>query len=256
MSARGAISSFESLLRTARTVGAFRKRPERRYDYRGLLPGLLDAAGENVVAALIEDATRRRTKRELVRAVNRWLAQIGRVRLLPIRRLSQRARIYELRLRDLDSGRWANFADMGFGIGQALPVLVEGLRTPPGGILMVQEPEIHLHPDAQLAMADFLVDLVEGGRQVLVETHSENILLRVRNRLVSGRRQGRSARRLSPESVQLLYVDKAASGASNIRPIPVDALGQPVGWPSGFMEEATQERLAVMRALTSANESS
>jgi len=250
-SARRVIASFENLLLNTRTVGAFRKRPERRYDFHGVLPGLLDVAGENVVAALIEDATRRRAKRELARALNRWLAQIGRVRLLPIRRLSPRARIFELRLRDLDSGRWANFADMGFGIGQAFPVLVEGLRTPRGGILLVQEPEIHLHPDAQLAMADFLVDLVESGRQVVVETHSENILLRVRSRLLKARRRSRSKLRLSPEAVQVLYVDKATTGESTITPLQIDALGQVVGWPAGFMEEATKERLAVMRALSS-----
>ena len=249
--ARRTIGFFEELLHTSRTVGAFRKPPERRYDFHGVLPGLPDAAGENVVAALIEDTTRRRTKKELLRAVNRWLAQIGRVQLLPIRRLSPKAKIFELRLRDLDSGRWANFADVGFGIGQALPVLVEGLRTPRGGVLMVQEPEIHLHPDAQLAMADFLVDLVQSGRQVLVETHSENILLRLRSRLlgVKGKRP------LLPESLQILYVDKMTGGASEIVPIRVDALGQLVNWPSGFMEEATSERMAIMKALPSSGES-
>src|SRR6185295_18688723 len=137
--------------------------------------------------ALIEDSTRRGRRRgELVAAVNRWLREVGRVRLMPFRRISKPARLFEIRIKDTDSGRWPNFADVGFGIGQAFPVIVEGLRTPPRGTFLVQEPEIHLHPDAQLSMGSFLLDLSRHGRQVIAETHSENLLLRVR-RLVAER---------------------------------------------------------------------
>lgn len=249
IAARRTFTAFERVLRGMRSVGAFRKQPERRYEYQGLLPGLRDTA-ENVIAALIDDATRRRARSILRRTLNRWLRQVGRVQLLPIRRISTRARLFELRLRDTDSGRWANFADVGFGIGQAFPVLVEGLRTPEGGLLLVQEPEIHLHPDAQLAMADFLVDLVETGKQVLVETHSEHLLLRVRH-LLARHRAGRTKRRLTPQQVRLLYVDKDRSGRSEIRPIEIDKLGQVKNWPTGFMEEATRERIEIMKAFAS-----
>jgi hypothetical protein len=172
---------FQAQMRHLKAVGAFRTQPSRRYEYQGRTPDLVDLAGENVVNALIEDASsRKRNRGELLKGLNRWLESIGRVRLQPLRRISSTARIFELRLRDTDSGRWANFADVGFGIGQALPVLVEGLRTPADGIFLVQEPEIHLHPDAQLGIGDFLVELARTGRQVIVETHSENLLLRVR----------------------------------------------------------------------------
>jgi hypothetical protein len=155
--ARKILSELEDTLGSMRAVGAFRRQPERRYEYQGRPPEAIDAGGENVVNALIEDATRRGRRRgQLLRSVNQWLKVVGRVRLMPLRRISRTARIFELRLKDTDSGRWANFADVGFGIGQAFPVFVEGLRTPPHGTFMVQEPEIHLHPDAQVRMADFL----------------------------------------------------------------------------------------------------
>ena len=150
-------------------------------------------------------------------------------------------RIFEVRLRDTDSGRWANFADVGFGIGQAFPVFVEGLRTPEGGTFVVQEPEIHLHPDAQLGMADFLVSLAKSGRHVIAETHSENLLLRIR-RSMTGRTPA-----LRREDVSILYVTKRPDGTSHVIPLEMDEMAQIKNWPKGFMEEATDERMAILR---------
>lgn len=240
-----ALWEFSNLLGDMRAVGAFRRQPERRYEFLGRAPSRVDTMGEQVVNALIEDATRRRRKGELTRSVNRWLKEVGKVRLMPLRRISKTARLFELRLKDTDSGRWANFADVGFGIGQAFPVLVEGLRTPGEGLFIVQEPEIHLHPDSQLAMADFLVDLVHEGRQVVVETHSEHLLLRVRHKLLHRKK----ASDLSPDEVSIIYVEKTKAGTSHTRQLKVDELGQMTDWPVGFMEEATKERLTMMKEM-------
>jgi hypothetical protein len=238
--ARAALSEFARILRQIRAVGAFRRQPDRRYEFQGRTPEAVDAAGEYVANALIEDATRRRGRGQLLRTVNRWLRRVGRVRLQPARRLF--ARTYELRLRDLESGQWANFSDMGFGIGQALPVLVEGLRTEPGGAFLVQEPEIHLHPDAQLVMADFLIDLARSGRQVVVETHSECLLLRIRRAVVDRRL------RVAPRDVSVVIVEKVGRQPSRCRHLALDNLAQIEAWPAGFMEEATAERMAILEA--------
>jgi hypothetical protein len=249
--AREALNEFDATLRNLRAVGAFRRQPDRRYEYKGRVPDVVDAAGDNVVNALIEDATRKSGRGDILRVVNRWLRAVGRVRLLPPRRISRTARIFEMRVRDTDSKRSANFADVGFGIGQALPVIVEGLRTPPGGMFLVQEPEIHLHPDAQLAMGDFLFDLARTGRRVVVETHSENLLLRIRHRVLQARTGGRRAR-LSASDVSVIHVFKSANGASHAKTLGIDALGQVQDWPADFMEEATKERMALMEGMLSA----
>lgn len=239
------LHEFERVLQSLRAVDAFRRKPERRYEYQGRTPDAIDIAGENVVNALIEDSVRRRRRRsELLAGVNRWLKEVGRVRLLPLRRISRTARLFELRIKDTDSGRWANFADVGFGIGQALPVLVEGLRTGRQGLFLVQEPEIHLHPDAQLAMGDFLLELSRGQRFVIAETHSENLLLRVRRLLVE---RGD----LEPSAVSVIHVDKTRDGPSLAHALGLDEIGQVANWPAGFMEETTDERLALMKAMTS-----
>jgi len=249
--ANGALYELNEVLTAIRSVGAFRQQPERRYEFHGRLAEGIEPIGESVVAALIEDTIRRRKRGrgELLTAVNRWLKQVGRVRLLPLRRISKAARIYELRLRDTDSGRWANFADVGFGIGQAFPVIVEGLRTPAGGTFLVQEPEIHLHPDAQLAMADFLVYLVRSDRRVIVESHSEHLLLRIRHRIARRRQSG-----LASKDVSVVYIDKSSDGASAAHVLRVDKLGQIENWPKGFMEDAAKERIALLEAAAARSE--
>ena len=234
---------FEELLRGLRAVGAFRQQPLRRYEYAGRVPHVMDVVGKNVVNALIEDSTRRGGG-QLLTNVNEWLKAVGRVRLMPPRRISPRAKLFEVRLKDLGSGQWASFADVGFGIGQALPVFVEGLRTPKGGTFVVQEPEIHLHPDAQLGMADFLVSLARSGRNVIAETHSENFLLRIRRSVL--RRRGRARSRLRAADVSIIYVDRRQDGSSRTRALEMDETGQIKNWPRGFMEEATAERMELL----------
>lgn len=254
---RSALRELEETLRDLRMVGPFRRQPERRYEYQGPVADRVDAAGEFVVNALIEDSLRgrKRGKRgKLIASVNKWLRAVANVRLLQFRQLSRSARIYEVRLKDVGSGRWANFADVGFGIGQALPVFVEGLRTPPGGTFMVQEPEIHLHPDAQLRMADFLIDLVRNERQVIAETHSEPFLLRIRRSIVAHHGNGQ-LRRLAPNDVSIVWVDRTADGTSQARILSVDDLGQIRDWPAGFMEETTQEHLAILEGMAAEEDS-
>jgi AAA ATPase domain len=245
--ARSTFGYVEQCLESMRVMGAFRRAPERRYDYGGYIRESLDIEGRTVVDALIDDATRRgKSKGELFSQVNKWLGEVGRVALLPIHPLAPDTRVYELRLRDLRSGRWANFADLGSGIGQAFPVIVEGLRTPPGGMFLVQEPEIHLHPDAQLAMADFLIALVNSGRRVIAETHSEALLLRIRRRIVEATHRRAE---LGHEDLSVLIVEQAERGPSRVRHVSIDDLGQLTGWPSGFYEDTTKERLELMTSM-------
>ncbi len=242
-----ALHELERTLAGIRAVGPFRTPPIRRYDYQGKPADRVDLTGVGIVDALIEDSLRRgRQRGQLLVAVNRWLKLLGNLRLMPLRRISRTARLYEIRLRDMGSGRWANFADVGFGIGQALPVLVEGLRTAPRGLFIVEEPEIHLHPDAQLAMADYLIELCASGRTVIVETHSEAVLLRVR-RAVARSRRGRP-KILKPDQVSVIYIQSVGDASSAVT-FDVDAYGQIGQWPKGFMEEVTSERLELLQAM-------
>lgn len=244
--ARSILEYTQRTLRELRALGAFRQSPQRKYDYAGSINERTDIEGRYVIDALIDDVTRRGAARgRLFKEVNRWLFEVGRVTLQPLVTIANSKRTYEVRLRATASGRWVNFADVGSGIGQAFPVLVEGLRTPVGGTYLVQEPEIHLHPDAQLAMADFLYELANSGRRVIVETHSEAMLLRFRRKFVESQR----AREHLAESDFSLIVVEQKNGHSSVREVTIDSLGQISGWPTGFMEDVSKERMALMLSM-------
>ena len=243
--ANAVFERISDLLLGARALGPFRSPPERRYESLGVQDGP-DLSGRSVVDALVQASrpnghSKRRIS--LLAEANGWLERLAGVSL-DIRKIDDRQRLYEIRIKN-KAGDLANFADVGFGIGQALPVFVEGLRTPPGGLFIVQEPEIHLHPDAQLVMADFLIDLSRSGRQVIAETHSEHFLLRLRNRLVEA---GKTT--VSNEDVAVAHVARSGvKDGSQITDLALDELGQIRKWPKGFFQEANAERMNLLAAM-------
>jgi energy-coupling factor transporter ATP-binding protein EcfA2 len=103
------------------------------------------------------------------------------------------------RARNRETSAWAMLSDFGFGVSQCLPVLIQGLLMPRRHLLMVEQPEAQLHPTAQLEMGQFFADLWRE-RQVasLIETHSANIILRIRRLIAKGK--------VDPADVSIAYL--------------------------------------------------
>lgn len=121
-----------------------------------------------------------------------------------------------------------NLSDAGQGMQQVLPVVVQQLlsrRRPEPFLDLVEQPELHLHSAAQPPLADlFLETAKQGAGTVLVETHSENLLLRVRRRIAEG---------ADPSLVALYWVDEHPEGYSTVQRINIDADGEVDTWPEG-----------------------
>ncbi len=134
-------------------------------------------------------------------------------------------------------GPFRNLVDMGCGLSQALPIITELLRHDGPRLMLLQQPEAHLHPGAAAALASLFCETVansEHGRQIVVETHSDFIIDRVRTS-VRDRAAG-----IQPEDVSILYFERNEQ-AVNIHSISVDRLGNidgaPVGYRRFFMDE-------------------
>ena len=89
--------------------------------------------------------------------------------------------VYEVKVKTKGSETWVNLLDVGFGISQVLPLLVQCFYAPEGSIILIDQPEVHLHPYAQSALADVMIDVIESKSnlrkrniQLIIETHSEH----------------------------------------------------------------------------------
>lgn len=228
-------------LQTIEYVGAMRVPPSRTYLYTGERRQKVGATGEHAVTLMAMDSIRRGSKSRGIRqGVVKWLnlaAIASDIKIVPLS-----DRYFEIHVQHPISKEYENFADVGYGNSQVIPVLVGGLNTRVGGTFIVEEPEIHLHPRAQAELGDFFVDLFKRGVQSIVETHSEYMIVRLQRHIASGL--------LSPKALFIYYVNPTPSGKELIR-LEIDEKGKFTSeWPGGFFPERLNEarELAVARA--------
>ena len=138
-----------------------------------------------------------------------------------------------------------NIADVGFGVSQALPVVVALLEAKPGQLVFIEQPEIHLHPKAQVAMAGLLADAAKRGVQLVIETHSSLLLLAVQTLVAEGD--------LDPELVKLHWFTRdQKSGATKITSADLDEAGRFGDWPEDFDDVALSAQSKYLDAVEAA----
>ena len=155
----------------------------------------------------------------------------------------------EIALRDLEKGIIVAPSDVGVGISQMIPVVVGCLRGQQG-ILAIEQPELHVHPAIQVGLGDLFIQAVQtresivgAGKTLLVETHSEHIMLRLLRRIreTTENEVPPGAIGLSPDDLAVIYVESVGNGVC-FRPLRVDKEGEFIDrWPKGFFEERAEE---------------
>jgi hypothetical protein len=126
----------------------------------------------------------------------------------------------------------------GTGVSQVLPVILIALLAEKGDLLIVEQPELHLHPAHQRKLADLLVAFSEHGVQVLAETHSEYLVTRLRLLIATGKIGSDEAKIIFAQSRGSKRKKQVEFNVSNI-----DSLGKIDYWPEGFFEESLADRL-------------
>ena len=218
-------------------VGPMRARAERTTFVGTAGRDYIGPAGEQMAAILHAEP-------DLVDGVNDWCERLGlgyRVRMLdPVNQdlLHTAGEFAVLALEDVrhDPPVLVSSRAVGYGIGQVLPIVVQSLLSREA-MMLIEQPEVHLHPRLQSAVGDLLIDTATSGRaQLLVETHSEHLVLRLLRRVREGA--------LAPQDLAVLYVDLDDAGGAFIRRLEVDEDGELVdGWPGGFFDDRLAEVL-------------
>jgi predicted ATPase len=220
-------------------LGPLREQPERSYQWSGVEHGDLGKRGERAVHALLaSDNSRKKQKaggeggrQWLVERVSGWLKRLGVADELVLERQG-RSRHYELMV--VRRGQKANIMDVGFGISQVLPMLVLAHFVPRGTTIVAEQPEIHLHPRAQVGLAELMAEVAQTRKvQFLVETHSEHMFRRLQTLIAE--------EKLSAAECALYFVDVDNAGSTELRRLQIDDYGKIANWPKYFFGDTVGE---------------
>lgn len=132
-------------------------------------------------------------------------------------------------------------ADVGFGVSQIFPIILEGLRMDTESTLLLEQPEIHLHPNLQMQMADYFIALALSGKNVMAETHSDHIVNRLVRRIVEDDT-------LNLKNLVCIYFIKPSENGAIYEEINIDDTKGITNWPADFFDQTTTESLKIIQA--------
>lgn len=214
-------------------LGPVRRLAQRDYLWAGRMPAHIGDDGAKAVDALIASGVARQLAKnrhqtlpeeaQLFEKTIYWLKEMNLADGLSIRALGSSAR-YELIIEN--DGQASNIKDVGVGVSQVIPVIVAALFARPGHIVIVEEPESHLHPLAQSQLAELFSEVnQERGVQFIVETHSEHLLTRLQRRVAE--------EKIPAKDLAMYFTERKDKGAE-LKPLLLDEYGDISNWPPNF----------------------
>lgn len=229
-------SSIEKLSLTLNVdyIGPFRKLPERSYNRHVLnLNGKFGTHGENAYPILIQKS--QEDGDNFVGKLSDWYKE--HFDGWTVRINGDKSPFYQVELGREETSTYVNIKDVGQGMSQALPIITRAfLPAKESTLIVLEQPELHLHPAAHGDLGELFVNSVleDENKKYLIETHSQNMVLRFRSLVASGI--------LPPENIKIYFVDfDHDTGMSELKPINIDAKGNVSFWPENIFNESFVE---------------
>lgn len=247
----------ESFLDSLSYLGPLRNHPQRIYQWSGDTPASVGQMGEYVVAAILaaQNGGRqlnrgpKRAKQGFAEFIAAWLKDLGVIHDFAVRPVAEGRKEYEVLVKTHSNAPEVKITDVGFGVSQVLPALVQAFYCPPHSTVWMEQPEIHLHPQVQAELADVFISATqarENGKarhvQLIVESHSEHFLNRLQRRVAEGV--------VKPDDVAVYFCRRAGS-ATELEPLRLNIFGEIENWPENFfgdeMADIAGRTLAAMQ---------
>ena len=230
----------ESMLASLSYLGPLRKHPERIYQWSGDTPASVGQMGEATIAAILAAQSEgrslnrgpRRAKQPFAEFVAAWLKDLGVIQDFAVRPVAKGRKEYEVLVKTHSRAAEVKITDVGFGVSQVLPALVQAFYCPPDSTVWMEQPEIHLHPQVQAELADVFIsatqareDSKERHVQLIIESHSEHFLNRLQRRVAEGV--------ISADAVAVYFCRRSTS-ATELEPLKLNDYGEIENWPENF----------------------
>ena len=222
-------------------IGPFRKLPNRSYN-RHLInnKNKFGVHGENAYPILIQDSLD--GEGSVISRVSDWYKDNFDGWQLKIN--SEKSPFYQVEIGREETGTYVNIKDVGQGMSQALPIVTRAyLPAEEDTLIIFEQPELHLHPAAHGELGELFVRSVneDPNKKYLIETHSQNLILRIRSLVASGN--------ISAEDVKIYFVDfEQDDCVSSLKRIDLDEKGNVSFWPDDIFNESFEEAKNLARA--------
>lgn len=240
-------------------LGPLREYPRRIYSWSGDTPESVGPKGEFVIAALLSANSQQRKIRRGTNSpgskqksvifdafIADWLKDLGVISNFQVRPLAEGRKEFEVLVKTHPTASEVKITDVGFGVSQVLPALVQAFYCPPNSTVWMEQPEIHLHPQVQSELADVFISAVkakENGKnrnvQLIIESHSEHFLNRLQRRIAEGL--------ISPDEVAIYFCKRTAS-STELEPIKLNLFGDIENWPEHFFGDEMADIAARTKA--------
>jgi predicted ATPase len=228
-------------------LAPLRSYPSRYYFMEGTPNEYVGSRGEDVVPILFQSKSAGGERSSLIKKLNQCCKDFGIPYSFEVTNKGDpiTGDVIVLTLKDTRTGVKVGPSDVGFGIGQLLPILVQGMilsEDSKGGasrIICVEQPEIHLHPRLQASMADFFINTAAKNNNIqwILETHSEALVTRLQRRI--------REKKISNRDVSILYINPLGKKGSTIQELRLDEDGEFIDlWPDGFFVETFNDMMS------------
>ncbi len=244
-------AAFEEALDSLYHLGPLRERPPRDHPWDGSRPAHVGENGERTIDAILamddagetQNVKPRGRRRPVSQLVAHWLRELGLAEEFRVVETAPGSNRWQVRVRTPGSAAEVALSDVGLGVAHVLPVITLLHQVPEGATVILEQPELHLHPMAQSALADVIVHAACRRRvQVVFESYSERLLVRLQRRIAEGWVAARDV---------ALYHCRTENGASAIEALELGKLGELRTWPTNFMGDTFTDSMktAVVRML-------
>ena len=205
-------------------LGPLREQPKRIYQWSVKKPRDVGARGENTINAIIAAGNESSGFKQRIATQLRKMEILHDFKIDSIS--ADNMMLYVPMVKSPNSNTTTYLPDVGFGVSQVLPVVVLLNYVPEGSIVLLEQPEIHLHPAVQSALGDVIINAMQSRNlQIIVESHSEHLLRRLQRRI---------AEEKVSNTKMHLYFTKMQNGQSVANHLELNEYGYIKNWPEDF----------------------